>query len=774
MAGLSYLRAADAAVLAGALAERWATPPDDPFATDLLCVPARGTGRWLAQALSRRLGARAGDDGVTAAVTPLTLTQLVADVTAVAEPAADAWRGEALVQAILAVLGASAAEPWFATLAAYLQRPSLRPGRKVQLARRLARRVQRYLTWSPDLVQALLVPGPFPDWIRDPDPAHWQAGLLRALADLIGQPPAAYEAELLAQLRATDPLPGAARVAVFCPDAVPPFAAAVLAAVAEHHDVTLWARAVPGLDAGPSPIGRGLGRAAARVDAAFAALAPPEDLASPAAPPTTALAAVQAALLGPAPSPDIIRGTSPGAGDGSLEFHASHSADRQTDVLRDLILAALADDPALEPRDILVVCPQLAQFQGWFDAAFRPPADDLPWAHPAHQLRVHVAGAYSVPFNPVLDALTAVVDLAQSRATAGQLLGLAANPAVMARFGWSDDDRDRIAELVRAAGIRWGITAERRRAFGLDAFSENTWQAGLQRLALGVAADPSQLTPVGTALPLAEVTPDQAALVGGLLELTGRVRHIVAGAEPAPGPVWAARLRDAVDLLAGTAPDDAWQRTETLGLIARLDTGGPAAPDLDVADVAAWLAAARADRQGRDSFLTGGLTICGVHDLPHVPHEVIIWAGLDDASFPRREDADGDDLLAPAADVLGLPTATLADRQAFTASLLDARRRFLVVYRGHDARNNAEIMPPAPVRDLLGLAAQVLGEPDPKRLITHHPAHPFSLSAARRRAGTLTIAILIHSSPRRPLMPACIYGRCPALSREAPSISRLS
>ncbi len=44
-------------VLADALGALLATPPEDPFAQELVLVPAKGIERWLSQRLSHVLGA---------------------------------------------------------------------------------------------------------------------------------------------------------------------------------------------------------------------------------------------------------------------------------------------------------------------------------------------------------------------------------------------------------------------------------------------------------------------------------------------------------------------------------------------------------------------------------------------------------------------------------------------------------------------------------------------------------------------------------------------
>jgi exodeoxyribonuclease V gamma subunit len=62
-------RAARTDQLADQLGELLAVPLPDPFATEVVVVPAKGVERWLSQRLSHRLGTAAGrEDGVCAGV----------------------------------------------------------------------------------------------------------------------------------------------------------------------------------------------------------------------------------------------------------------------------------------------------------------------------------------------------------------------------------------------------------------------------------------------------------------------------------------------------------------------------------------------------------------------------------------------------------------------------------------------------------------------------------------------------------------------------------
>ena len=56
--------------------------------------------------------------------------------------------------------------------------------------------------------------------------------------------------------------------------------------------------------------------------------------------------------------------------DRSVKVHACHGRARQVEVLRDAILHELAEDPTLEPRDVIVMCPDIETFAPLIQATF--------------------------------------------------------------------------------------------------------------------------------------------------------------------------------------------------------------------------------------------------------------------------------------------------------------------------------------------------------------------------------------------------------------------
>ena len=143
-------------LLADGLGELLATPQSDPFAEELVLVPARGVERWLSQRLSHRLGRGDGADGVCAGVSFRSPRSLIAEIIGTAD--ADPWSPDTMVWPLLEAVDASLDEPWCRTLATHLGRfdegdeAELRRGRRYAVARRIAGLFASYAAQRPQLL----------------------------------------------------------------------------------------------------------------------------------------------------------------------------------------------------------------------------------------------------------------------------------------------------------------------------------------------------------------------------------------------------------------------------------------------------------------------------------------------------------------------------------------------------------------------------------------------------------------------------------------------
>jgi exodeoxyribonuclease V gamma subunit len=418
-------------------------------------------------------------------------------------------------------------------------------------------------------------------------------------------------------------------------------------------------------------------------------------------------------------------------GDRSVQVHACHGRARQVEVVRDAILHLLAEDPALEPRDVIVMCPDIETFAPLIQAAFGAgEVDDeaLPEDKRPPDLRVRLADRSLRQTNPLLGVAGRLLDLASERLTASQVIDLADREPVRRRFRLDDDDVGRIEDWVHESGIRWGLDATHRAPFKLEALPAGTWRAGLDRLLLGVTMTEDEQRLFGGVLPLDDVESGAIELAGRLAELLARLQAALAAlAGPKPVGAWVSALASAVDALAAPGPREAWQRWELQRLLddVAAEADGSETP-LALPEVRALLAERLQGRPTRANFRTGHLTICTLMPMRSVPHRAVCLLGLDDAVFPRKGPRDGDDLMLDDPHV-GDRDARAEDRQLLLDALMAATDRLIVTYTGNDERTNIACPPAVPVGELLDMIDRTAGAEARAQVVVRHPLQPFDV-----------------------------------------------
>ena len=730
-------RAERTSVLADALADVLRAPLADPFQREVVAVPAKGVERWLTQRLSTVLGAGRAYDGVAANLAFPSPTRLVDEAIAAAgghDADDDPWAPQRVLWQLLDLIDSCVGEPWCAVLAGHLGSGAddHRSGRRYATAEHLRDLYRSYAAHRPQLLVDWAA-GDDTDGAGGPldDDQRWQAELWRRLRTALDAPSPAERLEDTCRVLRADPgcsdLPE--RLSLFGATRLTTEQRAVLRALGEHRDVHLWLpHPSPAMwdalrEKDPPARRRDDHSALAVRHPLLASLARDTrelqlllgdvpDLHHPVAPRTaTLLAEVQAAVRED-------RAPRPAPADGTLEVHACHGPPRQVEVLREALLRRFQDDPTLEPRDVLVMCPDVETYAPLVKAAFGQPGT----GHPGHGLRVRLADRSLRQTNPLLDTLANLLRLADGRVTASEVLDLAASPPVRRAFRFGDDDLERLREWAARAGVRWGLGSQQRQAFSLPHLPQNTWHTGLDRLLLGVAADESDLSWLGLALPLDDVDSSDIDLAGRLAELVERLDVVLRRLQDAqPVQDWVAALSDALDLLTEVSDDDAWQLAQARRQLSEAaEHGGDAV--LRLADLRVLLAGRLAGRPTRANFRTGELTVCTMVPMRSVPHRVIALLGLDDGVFPRGGSVDGDDVLQrdPCP---GERDVRSEDRQLLLDALMSAGDALLLFYTGADPVTGTTRPPAVPLGELLDVVQQTAGSLDD--VLVRHPLQPF-------------------------------------------------
>ncbi|WP_427385130.1 exodeoxyribonuclease V subunit gamma [Janibacter sp. G56] len=788
-------READPQLLVDGLAEVLATPLADPFAEEVVVAPARGVERWLTQRLSHRLGAGPrGGDGVCAGVRFLTPASLVAMV--LGREHDDPWAPSRLAWTVLAVIDDSLGEDWCATLSAHLghglegEDGDLRRGRRWSVARRLAGLLASAAVQRPQLI-ADWREGRDTDGLGAPLPQdlRWQAELWRRVLERTDDAPPDVRLErTIAALRSGEDglaLPG--RLSLFGHTRLALSELRLLEALGERRDVhlwlpqtspALWDALTPIVADGPVPrvddrsaeaVGHpllaALGRDAREVQRTLATAAARDDGPKGVAPdPSTLLGWLQADLrANRAPSPEEAAARVVATGDRSVQVHACHGPVRQVEVLREVLTGLLEDDPTLEPRDILVMCPDIEDYAplvhagfGLADVAALPDvlgvggADvggagvggaGAPVAHPAHRLRVRLADRGAARTNPLLALAADLVRLAGGRATGGEVLDLVRSAPVRQRFALDEDDLELVAEWTAQAGVRWGLDAADRDRYRLADIAQNTWAFGLDRILTGAVVDGDTLRRVGDALALGaldgeSLDSNDLDLAGRLAELIDRLRHTLERLRSSSSPAdWAEALVDGVHALADVPARDVWQVTQferEVSQIVQAASGGSSGrgvgTGLALSDIAAVLDDRLGGRPTRANFRTGTLTVCTLVPMRSVPHRVVCLVGLDDGAFPRNSTLDGDDVLARTP-VTGERDPRSEDRQLLLDAVMAARETLVITYTGADPHSGHERPPAVPLGELVDATEATAALASP--LVVRHPLQPFDLRNLR-------------------------------------------
>ena len=741
--------------LIDALTRVTAEPLADPFKPETIVLQNQGMARWIGQQLALRNGVSACLDFPL----PASFLWRVLEAWLPAVPEETLFDKDTLLWRVRKLLPGLLGQPAFAPLERYLADDA--SGLKLfQLAQRIAGLFDQYLVFRPDMVL---------DWELGSED-HWQAVLWRALCTDGGH---VHRAKLLGELEEAmerrGPEAGVLpeRVSLFGLSALAPVYVRVLGALARRIPVHLfflnpcreyWADLV-----------NERGQARRRARAKRAGLPDPTGLLDLGNPLLASFGHAGQVFLDQllelggadhdlfqAPTGDgllhriqrdLLELTDPRGGDPrqtiapddlSLQLHSTHGPLREIQVLHDQLLQLFDRLDDLEPRDIIVMAPDIDRYAPYIEAVFGAAQGPLriPWT---------VADRRVSAGQPVLEALKQLLTLPRSRFEAGELLSLLEVEAVRRRFDLDAQGLERIRTWVCESGIRWGEDGPMRAALGLPGEPANTWGFGLDRLFLGYAlpSDPDP-DPYAGVLPYGDLEGAEVAYLGILqsfVEIVGDWRRRL-GASRTPDD-WRAAIGDL--LAAFFAPDDDEEvllqalRDGLDEVAKRAATAGfdqPVSPDV----LRAILLDLLEDSSGGQRFLTGRVTFCNMVPMRSIPFRVVCLIGMNGTDFPRTQRPLSFDLMVRGPR-RGDRSRRRDDRYLFLEALLSARDVLYLSWTGNDQRDNGVKVPSVVVDELmdyLNRGYRLADGSDPAdALPVCHPLQPFCRAYFDRRDSRL-------------------------------------
>jgi len=707
-----------------------------PFDTETIIVQGRGMAVWLSQQLACAHGVWAG------AEYPFPRRYVERCLRAVL-PAEVLDQGlvneERLVWAVLHQLPALCSRPEFRRLRTYIEGKE-RDIRLFQLADRIASRFDEYLTYRPEMMR---------DWDRGkidlPEAHAWQPILWKAIAERLAQTGgcnhmASLEHEFHNALkRGVVPTGLPRRISLVGLSTLPPMYLRIILALCPHVETHLllfspgegdwWNQTraetiTRALETGSDldalhfdeghPLLASMGNLGAEFQRSLeenleAMQVRHQEHDLYVAPDTGPLLGnVQAAIHNSTQSESRKRRARIGATDHSIAIHSCHSPMREVEVLHDQLLHLLtADTPVCKPHEVVVLLPDVDTYAPFVEAVFEREQSDprfVPYRIADRSIRVE---------SPVLESLTRILDVVDSRLSAPQILDLLTFEPIARRFAIDAAALDKITGWVTAANIRWGKDGQHRSTHGQPPSEANTWTSGLDRLLLGYALPTNELVTFGEVLPFDELEGKDTALLGQLTEF---VSSLFAELEKLRGSRSLAAWRDT---LAGTM--DALllrdQRTEwhlqhvreTLVEMVRSAETAEFDEEVDLR-VIRKLLQTRVDAAFPErGFLSGGVTFCAMVPMRSIPFRVVCLLGMNDGAFPRSGRTVDFDLIKRGTEPArpGDRDRRKDDRYLFLETILAAREQLIITFTGQSIRDNNPRPPSVVVSELIDSVADL-------------------------------------------------------------------
>lgn len=412
--------------------------------------------------------------------------------------------------------------------------------------------------------------------------------------------------------------------------------------------------------------------------------------------------------------------------DRSLQVHACHSPMREVEILYDQLLDLFQNDPTLQPRDILVMSPEIEKYAPFIHAVFGYPEDET------RRIPFSVSDRLPRSENAVIDAFLQLLELPGTRCLGREIFALLEAPAIRQRFRFDDDELALIRRWMQETGICWGVDGAHRMQFDLPVFEANTWRQGLDRLLLGYAMAGGNRAMFEGILPFDEIEGSNVEILGRFISAVTAIFEFcehVRGEHPLTE--WSEIFTSAVNEF--FAQDDQQTARDLCALrngLQRLERiAESAAQSVDFTIVRYHLNTLLSETGQRGNFLTGGVTFCALKPVRSIPARVIFLLGMNENVFPRRAQPLPFDLMARER-ALGDPSVRDDDRYTFLEALLSAGNRLCISFVGRSIADNEEIPPSIVVSELLDYLDQSCALPKEKNarefFVTEHRLQAFS------------------------------------------------
>ena len=418
------------------------------------------------------------------------------------------------------------------------------------------------------------------------------------------------------------------------------------------------------------------------------------------------------------------------ANDHSVAFHLAHSPLREVEILHDQLLAAFNADPQLQPRDVMVMVPDINVYAPFIKAVFsqypRESAQHIPF---------NIADLGQRGQSPLLSALEILLSLPQARCSVSEVMSLLEAPALRNRFNIAESDLELIAQWIDGTHIRWGLDAEQRGSSDNPAIgARNTWLSGVQAMLVGFTL--GQQEAWMDVQGYSEISGSEIAIAGNLatfIEALQKLTHNLGQIQT--GRNWIERIKQLLQqFFAAEDPADELLIDRLGHQLQRwqdeLEIGNGLDQAIPLLIARERVISSMDETNLRQRFLSGSVNFSTLMPMRSIPFKMICLLGMNDGDYPRSRTPMDFDLMAREYRP-GDRSRRNDDRYLFLEALLSAREKLYISWVARSILDDSERPASVLVEQLQDYINLLWSGSDSDKsssqlLSTSHPLQPFS------------------------------------------------
>ncbi len=398
--------------------------------------------------------------------------------------------------------------------------------------------------------------------------------------------------------------------------------------------------------------------------------------------------------------------------DNSLLFLKAPGKYRQVELIRDQILNLLTNNKDLQPRDILIMTPQVDSYAPIFSSVFSNidlETTQLPWVITDRSQEEKIG---------LINYILNLIEISANRLTASKLETLLTNPALLKQQNITIKEVNEITKSLQSAGFTWGLNSSEREG---DEMHSLSWC--LERLLLGLVLPDNPIKGIENITPYSEniANTELIKLWSILSKICNYIEEI---RNKRSSKEWIKLITTLINDFFGDGGEWAWEVQQLLTIANSWGSiSNNCSIEIDCLVVKDIILKALSSTNGRFGHRTGKITISALEPMRAIPHQIIIIMGLESRMFPRIDNRRSFNLLERRRE-LGDPNQYDKDRYSLLEALISTRQNLLFAWNSKDEKTGEELEAPSPIQQWLNYLKTKLEPNSYKDIVIEPPANP--------------------------------------------------